>query len=117
MRAIYRHPWWAMKSGAGFTLIEIVLALGVMTVALVAVLAVFPVGLRATRSGADDTQMAMIGQDYFAYFQQLALSANNYTTPNLLASADYTDAVTNETTVYGVHVVVANSGFAQISVG
>lgn len=44
----------------GFSLIEVVLALGVMAFALVAILGVFPAGLAANRSSISDTRAAEI---------------------------------------------------------
>ncbi len=47
---------------SGFSLIEVVLALGVISFSLVAILAVFPAGFSANRSSIDDTRAAQLAQ-------------------------------------------------------
>ena len=46
--------------GAGFSLVEVVLSLGVIAFALVAILGVFPTGLRANRASISDTRAAEV---------------------------------------------------------
>lgn len=98
-----------------FTLIEVVLAIAVVGIGLLSILALFLVGLRATRSATDDTQMATIAQDYIAYYQQLAVTSNNYSSANVLDNTDYTSTATNDNIAYEVHVVVTNAGYAQMT--
>lgn len=107
-------------SAAAFTLIENALAIGVVAVGLVGILSLFPLGLRSTRTATDDTQMAIIAQDYAAYYEQLTLTNVNYAAnpaQGLLAPQDYVETVTNNNVIYNVHVVVANSGFPQLQSG
>lgn len=99
----------------GFSLMEVVLSIAVVGVGLLSILGMFLVGLRATRSAMDDTQMASIAQDYIAYYQQLAASSNNYSSLGVLPNADYTSVVTNENLAYNVRVVVTNAACAQMT--
>jgi uncharacterized protein (TIGR02598 family) len=50
----------------GFTLVEVVLALGVVSFALVAILGVFPIGLQTGHDAQDETRAAQIAQAIFA---------------------------------------------------
>ena len=49
----------------GFSLIEVVIALGVITVGIVGVLAVFPTALQSGHSAQDETRAAHIAQSVF----------------------------------------------------
>jgi len=50
-------------SSAGFSLVEVCLAVAVIAVGLLAVIGLFPQGLHAARNAADNTLSAMIVQD------------------------------------------------------
>jgi uncharacterized protein (TIGR02598 family) len=52
--------------GAGFSLVEVVLALGVIAISLVAILGVFPVGLSSNRTSVSDTRAAELANAIFA---------------------------------------------------
>src|SRR5437870_544450 len=47
----------------GFSLVEVVLAVGVIAFAIVAILGVVPVGLNTSHSAQDETRAAQIAQD------------------------------------------------------
>lgn len=49
-----------------FSLAEVVMALGIISFAMVAILGVFPVGLSTSHSSQDDTRAAQIAQDIFS---------------------------------------------------
>ena len=53
-----------MKKGKteGFTLLEIIIALAILTIGLVGVLALFPTGLRASKRGGDFTTASLLAQ-------------------------------------------------------
>ncbi len=53
-------------AGAGFSLIEVVLALGVITFVLVAVLGLLPVGIQTFRESTADTRAAQMARAIFA---------------------------------------------------
>ena len=50
----------------GFSLVEVVLALGVVAISLVAILGVFPVGLSSNRTSVSDTRAAELANAVFA---------------------------------------------------
>lgn len=52
-----------MKKPAGFSLVEVALSLGIIGFALVAILALVPVGLRSGRDSVDATRTSLIAQD------------------------------------------------------
>ncbi len=54
------------KSKRGFTLVEIVFALAILLVGLVGVLALFPVGLTASKKAGDYTTAALVGEQIIA---------------------------------------------------
>jgi uncharacterized protein (TIGR02598 family) len=56
-----------------FTLIEVVTALAVVTLGVVAVLGLIPVSLKSARDAADNTLAATIAQDCFSQMRRLAL--------------------------------------------
>ena len=60
---------------AGFSLVEVTLALLVVAVGLTATFALFPEGLRATRAAVDDTEIAMFAEYVFT---TLDLTAGKY---------------------------------------
>ena len=49
-----------------FSLVEVVLALGVVSFAIVAILGVFPLGLSTSHSAQDETRVAQIAEDILA---------------------------------------------------
>ena len=62
-------------SRAGYSLVEVTLALLVVAIGLVATFALFPEGLRATRAAVDDTEIAMFAEYVFT---TLDLTAGKY---------------------------------------
>src|SRR5258707_9347019 len=92
----------AAKSCSAFTLVEIILALAVMAIGLLGTLVLFPVGLNATRTASDNTEMATIGAEYISIYQQAALHTNNYdglppgASPNVLVQPDSFLIITND---------------------
>jgi uncharacterized protein (TIGR02598 family) len=58
----FRHQVSPIKP-EGFSLVEVVLALGVVAFAIVAILGVIPVGLSSGRSSQSETRAAQIAQD------------------------------------------------------
>jgi uncharacterized protein (TIGR02598 family) len=50
----------------GFSLVEVVLALGVVAFAIIAILGVFPVGLNASHDSQNESRAAQISQDIFS---------------------------------------------------
>src|SRR4051794_29153012 len=54
------------RNSQAFSLVEVVLALGVVAFAIVAILGVLPIGLRTGHSAQDETRAAQIAQDIFS---------------------------------------------------
>ena len=54
-----------MKTRSAFSLVEVVLALGVISFAIVAILGVLPVALQTGHSAQDETRAPQIAQDIF----------------------------------------------------
>jgi len=52
----------AQDTKSGFSLVEVVLALGVVAVAIIAILGIVPVGLTTSHSAQDETRAAQIAQ-------------------------------------------------------
>ena len=63
------------KSRAGYSLVEVTLALLVVAIGLTATFALFPEGLQATRAAVDDTEIAMFAEYVFT---TLDLTAGKY---------------------------------------
>ena len=53
-------------SRAGYSLVEVTLALLVVAIGLVATFALFPVGLKATRDAVDDTEVSLFAEYVFS---------------------------------------------------
>jgi uncharacterized protein (TIGR02598 family) len=52
-----------MRERSGFSLVEVTLAIGIIAFALVAIMALIPVGLNSRRDAIDATHSSLIGQD------------------------------------------------------
>src|SRR5438046_1634975 len=57
--------WRRLARRRGFSLAEVVIAIGVITVGLVSVLALFPTALQTNHSAQDETRAAHIAQSVF----------------------------------------------------
>jgi uncharacterized protein (TIGR02598 family) len=76
-----KTPSLELRSFA-FSLVEVVVALGVVSFAIVAILGLMPTGLQTGRSSQDETRSPQIAQDIFA---SIASQAQN-TYPNAIVS-------------------------------
>lgn len=121
---ITRHASRVARHHA-FTLVEVALAIAVVAIGLVGVLALFPLGLRATRGATDDTQMATIGQEFISKYQQAAMNSANFVSPGPLAN-DFIQTnvyvsgagfVNLGDVSYNVDVLITNAGFPQMTNG
>jgi uncharacterized protein (TIGR02598 family) len=80
---------------SGFSLVEIMLALAVIAIGLVAIIGLIPQGIQASRDAADNTLVATIVHDTFNEYRQDALLA----WPPVLSTNLYYDAAgTNQVT-------------------
>ncbi|CAN5593677.1 hypothetical protein BH09VER1_BH09VER1_41350 [soil metagenome] len=110
MKHIDSYPCRRGILAAGFSLIEIVLALGIISFAIVAIMGMFPVALRSAQESQRETRAALIAQQIYG---DLAASTNttnrvvsvgtNLVTVNLATSStttiayDVTGATLNST--------------------
>jgi uncharacterized protein (TIGR02598 family) len=83
----------------GFSLVEVVLALGVISVAIVAILGLIPIGLQTGHSSQDDTRAAQIAQTVLAGMASQAQTAfSAVKVPVLVGTAPSVDLTTSSTT-------------------
>jgi uncharacterized protein (TIGR02598 family) len=66
--------------GDGFTLVEVMLALAIVSIGLITILGLLPTGLRSARDAADNTIAATVVQDVFS-----TLRTNPFTNEDLTA--------------------------------
>lgn len=79
-----------MKKQA-FSLIEIVIALGVISFALVAILGMFPVAMKASRESQEETRTAAIAQLVFSQLRSQATTNGSFSwVPDLTNTASNT---------------------------
>jgi len=76
-REILYRPQGSYRRTRSFSLLEVVIALGVITVGVVGVLAVFPVALQTGHSAQDETRAAHIAQSVFGSLVAQAVSQFN----------------------------------------
>lgn len=78
---------------AGFSLIEIMLALAVIAIGLIAIVGLIPRGVQASREAADNTLAATLVHDAFNGLRQSAMQPP---WPPVLADTYYDAAATNQ---------------------
>jgi len=61
-----------VKTRSAFSLVEVVLALGVMAIAALAIIGVLPIGLSTGHSAQDETRASQISEDIFSAFASQA---------------------------------------------
>jgi len=108
------------SSCSAFTLVEIALSIAVLAIGLLGTLVLFPVGLDATRTASDNTEMATIAAEYISMYQQTALTNANYVSLGLnqdvLSQSDsgvLTNSLDNGSFCLS-RIVVTNTGIPQI---
>jgi len=89
-------------SPGGFSLIEVVLALGIVAFALVAILGMIPIGLEAMRSSVEGTTSNLIMQDIRARVEGLPFKAQDL-------PASYYDQ-------QGMHAGAASNAYYKVDV-
>lgn len=87
------HPLRASR-GAAFSLTEVVIALGVATVAFTSIIALFPLGLNMSKESYEETQAALLAQAIIADLSDQASSTDNgkliqKTGSNAMVAANY----------------------------
>ena len=66
MREKFRNP---PRSPNGFSLVEVVLALGIVSFSLVGILSIFPVALDTAKDSKNETRITLIAQSIFSDLQ------------------------------------------------
>ncbi len=107
---LHPSPQWCRAGSAGFSLVEVTLALGLVTFAAVAILGLLPTGLLVMRQAMDQTVQAQIlrsiaGQALVEPFDQLDTSGPFFFDDEGLAVAGeegsvYTVTISSHTPLY-----------------
>lgn len=84
-----------MKWQKGFSLVEVVLALGIVAFALMAVLGMFPVALGAAKESTSETHAAMIAQMVFGEIRAVPPSAAFFPSGSNATAANQVMVLTN----------------------
>ncbi len=71
----------ARQRRIAFSLVEVVLALGITSFALIAILGLLTVGLDTSRDSIDDTVVSLLGQDAYTRVRADVAKLYNQTTP------------------------------------
>lgn len=110
----------AISFAAGFSLIEVVLCLGIMSFAIVALLGLMPVGLQAFRQSIDVTTQAQIAQQITSEAQLADWSGpgNTYTNQPTYYYNDQGYRTTSSTslTLYTVTIKLSQIDFRSIGI-
>jgi len=78
------NPWRPLHGSSAFSLTEVVIAMGVATVAFTSIIALFPLGLNMSKETYDETLSAMIAQTILADLKDQQVGSKNlrYSSPN-----------------------------------
>ena len=68
-------------NGDGFSLVEVMLALAIVSIGLIAILGLLPTGLRSARDAADNTISATVIQDVFSTIRSSPFTAVDLNNP------------------------------------
>lgn len=98
------------RSSSAFTLIEVMVAVAVVTMGIVAVLGLIPVSLKSARDAADNTQAATLAQDAFGDSRRSVLALLVWPVAAPLPSTTYWDAA-GETR----NLVLTPDGYFQVT--
>lgn len=97
------HILDARHAASGFSLVEVVIALGIIAFALVAVLGVFPTGLSSNRTSVSDTRAAALANAVFA-----TIDAQSDTFSNVQCYGTTLDLTTLSTAAADTRIVYAS---------
>jgi uncharacterized protein (TIGR02598 family) len=128
----------AIAGGRGFSLIEVVLALGIISFAIVGIIGMMPVAMKSAGDSMRETDATLIARRVFAELKTgtggnrtLFISANGTTNLNLAATSTNnlafsedglpqalflsTNAPVNAAYDYYARISIANTGFTNLS--
>lgn len=88
------------RSCIAFSLVETVIALGIFAFCIVVLLALFPIGLRAARSVADETVAVNMAASVFGGWQMQADKTAELSVDRIVSDLPPLDQVTRERPVY-----------------
>jgi uncharacterized protein (TIGR02598 family) len=101
-----------------FTLIEVVLAIALITFAIIGLIGLFAVGLRADQRASDDTAFAAMASRIIA---QLSAATNSAALQNLAATNYSFDAsgmpTTNTQSVYNCNIILSQTNLPTFTQG
>ena len=72
----------APKAFGAFSLLELVISMAILSIALLGLIQMFPVGLRASKHAGDHTMMTFLGQQKMSDIEQSKPDENESTTSN-----------------------------------
>ena len=73
---------YKLNKSSGFTLIEIVISLGILLIGILAILALFPVGFDSASRSADLTKATIFAQDKMEEIKRIGYGASGVSTAN-----------------------------------
>ena len=85
VRCTKKGPAQALRTRGGFTMAEILIALTILTIGLVSILSLFPVGLKASRRAGDLNEATLCAQEILD-----GLKLCDYDDPSLLSGGPHT---------------------------
>jgi type IV pilus modification protein PilV len=71
-------PTRVLKDNSGLTLIEIIAAVGILAVGLIAILSLFPVGLKSAQEATNVTRATLIGQSMIEEIRMKVAMQSSY---------------------------------------
>lgn len=109
---------------AGFTLIEITIALLVLAIGLLGLLALFPVGFDSSRRSGEITEAALLAQSYtealkeeFARIGLASLDNTNYQSKTSKPTTDYVGGSSQNLYAYDINIGAAvNNNYKPVTV-
>jgi uncharacterized protein (TIGR02598 family) len=102
------------KNAHGFSLVEVVIALGLFSFCIVAITGLFSVGLRSTRSVANESLAANIAASVYGGWEIQRSADADLVIPEILTNKRISVSGSNEYFFDGRGVQLANSNLAAI---
>ena len=78
----------------GFSLLELVISMAILSIALLGLIQMFPVGLRASKHAGDYTMMTFLGQQKMSDIEQNKYEDNEYMNANDVSDIDTSSSLT-----------------------